>query len=109
MYYAIGVSAPCITFNIVGITETSWLHNKVYIRFYITKYGSIQYNRDDHGLPRYNCTFGTSLFQFQYGVNLRSSRYHVSKKYLLIKGVKLKIIFFFSFFDYMHNSPTRQD
>ena len=28
MYYAIGVSAPC-TFNIVSITETSWLHNKV--------------------------------------------------------------------------------
>ena len=26
MYYAIGVSAPCITFNIVSITETSWLH-----------------------------------------------------------------------------------
>ena len=54
--------------------------------------------------PHYNCTFGKSQFQFQYAVNLRSSRlnrYHqktyVIKKlatYILVKGVKLtKVIF----------------
>ena len=85
----------------------------------ITKYGTMV-------SPHYNCTFGKSQFQFQYAVNLRSSKIdtitkHVIKKlaiYILVKGVKLTTVIFqilhllllllLLWLD-MRNSPTRQD
>ena len=77
MYYAIGTSVSSLhresTDSLIGMTMVS---------------------------PHYNCTFGKSLFQFQYVANLISSKLnidtikkHVIKKlaiYILVKGVKLK-------------------